>query len=635
MNLSSNNRMVAPEEALNGCTIRGRGSTGVDVFASGCTLLQLCAIGNLQDVKDYVLGVFSNVNFGDYDRRTALHLAASEGHLDVVEYLLSMGAHINRSDRWGGSPLDDAHRHRQTDVARYLRSKGAKSGSLNLAANLIAAAAVGDIEEVTVLCESIGSMCQMALQLAADAKQRNPSFDVSNSTTVSHALDINKGDYDKRTALHVAAAGGHLDVIEYLCIKGADVNVEDRWGGKPLDDALSMGHEQAAELLRKYGATSAKEGSQYQGIINTSTKNDASLASHHASVVDDENFRFDFSELETIERIGSGAFGEIYKSRWRGILVAAKCIKASKIQREWLLKNRPHYSSLIPGRRLEDINLAEITEEEKEMALEDFRKEIEIMRRLRHPNIVMMLGYSHHEDLDVMLLELCRCSLYDVFRANNVTKSQIPKRTQIVYAQHLAQGMNYLHKSRPPIIHRDLRPSNLLIDANGALKIADLYLAKIRPDPEEKETDASSMMLEVTWLQGVYRYMAPEVFRHEEYTESVDVYSYSMIFYHMLLGRPPWAGSSELDAITKAAIDGERPMIPRDVDERLSTLLKRCWDENPRARPNFEEIVTCLSLYSHDVFKTNEKEVEHYEQPDRGPHRRIPTNEKKCGCLIS
>jgi serine/threonine protein kinase/ankyrin repeat protein len=634
MHLSSDNRMIAPEEASNGGTIRGGGSMGVDDFASGCTLLQLCAIGNLQDVKDYVSGVFGNVNFGDYDRRTALHLAASEGHLDVVKYLVSMDAHINRSDRWGGSPLDDAHRHRHTDVARYLRSMGAKSGSFNLAANLIAAAAAGDIEEVTVLCESMGSMCQMALQLAADAKQRNPSLDVSNSTTVSHTRDINEGDYDKRTALHVAAAGGHLEVIEYLCMKGANANVEDRWGRKPLDDALSMGHEQAAELLRKYGATSAKERSQDQFTINAGTKSDASFASHHASVIDDENFLVDFSELEMIESIGSGSFGEIYKCRWRGILVAAKCIKASRIQRDWLLKNRPHYSTLIPGRCLDDINLMEITEEEKEMALEDFRREIEIMRRMRHPNIAMMLGYSHYVDLDVMILELCRCSLHDVLRANNVTNAQIPKRTQIVYAQQLAQGMNYLHKSRPPIIHRDLKPSNLLIDAHGALKIADLYLAKIRPDPEQKVTDASSIMIE-TWLQGVYRYMAPEVFRHEEYTESVDVYSYSMIFYHMLLGRPPWAGSSELDAITKAAIDGERPLIPRDVDERLCTLLKRCWDENPRARPSFEEIVTCLSLYSHDVFKTNDKEVKHYEQPDQGPHRQIHTNEKKCGCLIS
>ena len=104
-------------------------ATPTDVFAAGCTLLQLCAIGNLPSVKDYVSSVFKNVNFRDYDRRTALHVAASEGHLDVVKYLVTKGANVNRSDRWGGSSLDDAHRHRHTDVARYLRSKGAKTGS--------------------------------------------------------------------------------------------------------------------------------------------------------------------------------------------------------------------------------------------------------------------------------------------------------------------------------------------------------------------------------------------------------------------------------------------------------------------------------------------------------------------------
>ncbi|KAL3823130.1 hypothetical protein ACHAXA_006460 [Cyclostephanos tholiformis] len=254
-----NNRMVAPEEPPNGHIIghtrRGGSTTGVvDAFAVGCTLLQLCAIGNLRDVRDHVSSVIAShpnvINFGDYDRRTALHLAASEGHLDVVTYLVDMGAHVG-----GKSP------RRRASSSTHQRGaipeeQGGKSGSLNLDANLIVAAAEGDIDEVKALCESIGSMCQIALELAADAgHRRNPSLDASSgsASVVRAALDINKGDYDNRTALHVAAAGGHLDVIEYLCMKGANVNAVDRWGGRPLDDALYKGSDRVAETLRRYG----------------------------------------------------------------------------------------------------------------------------------------------------------------------------------------------------------------------------------------------------------------------------------------------------------------------------------------------------------------------------------------------
>jgi len=333
---------------------------------------------------------------------------------------------------------------------------------------------------------------------------------------------------------------------------------------------------------------------------------------------EDENLRVDFSELEMIERIGSGAFGEIYKCRWRGILVAAKCIKASKIQKGWLLKKQ----SRSIADRVEAIGQARITDEEKELALEDFRKETAIMRRLRHPNIVMMLAYSHTDDVEVMISEICRCSLLDIFRANSINNTHLSKRTQIIYAQQLAAGMNHLHKSRPPIIHRDLKPANLLIDFSGTLKIADFGLAKIRPNPEQNEVEAFQM----TGETGSYRFMAPEVFRHEEYSETVDVYSYAMIFYYMLRGIPPWSGLSGVDAATKAAVDGERPLIPRDVDDRLSTLLKRCWDENPKARPGFDGIIISLTMYSHDVYKTDT------DNPDWESH------DSKCmkgGCVIS
>jgi len=626
-------------------------STPPDIFAAGCTLLQLCAIGNLPSIAEYVSASFNNVNFRDYDRRTALHVASSEGHLAVVKYLVHRGGNVNRSDRWGGSPLDDAHRHRHTDVARYLRSRGARTGSLNLTSNLIAAAAAGDIEEVTMICDSNNTgNNRLALDLSGSRRQGGgggapsspggldvstsrgktavrpsqvTSLDVSEPTATSDGkdvVDINKGDYDKRTALHLAAGEGHLDVVEFLCKRGADVNVEDRWGGKPLDDALQKGNERVAETLRRYGARSADDADFHRMSYRLNgTDHSASASLSIGADAESENLRVEFSELEMIERIGSGAFGEIYKCRWRGILVAAKCIKASKIQREWLLKNRSGMKSEDRIKnRVEAIKQTTITEEDKELALEDFRRETAILRRLRHPNIVMMLAYSHTEDVEVMISELMRCSLLDIFKANNISNSQIPKRTQIAYAQQLAAGMNHLHKSRPPIIHRDLKPANLLIDFSGHLKIADFGLAKIRPNPEHCETEAFLM----TGETGSYRFMAPEVFRHEEYTQTVDVYSYAMIFYYLLRSTPPWSGLSGLDAVTKAAVDGERPLIPRNVDERLSTLLKRCWDEDPRSRPSFEEIITCLTIYSHDVFKTNDEEVQ------------MLGHDSKCACII-
>ena len=67
-------------------------------------------------------------------------------------------------------------------------------------------------------------------------------------------IDINQGDYDKRTALHLAAGEGHLDVVQYLCTAGANVNVADRWNNRPLDDAQSHGFINCVEMLQKFGA---------------------------------------------------------------------------------------------------------------------------------------------------------------------------------------------------------------------------------------------------------------------------------------------------------------------------------------------------------------------------------------------
>lgn len=309
-------------------------------FAAGCNLLQVAASGDLVDVIKLLCNNPHHINFRDYDRRTALHVAASEGHLEIVQYLVDHGASINRSDRWGGSPLDDAHRHQQRDVVLYLRSKGATTGRINKVGNLITAAAEGDLDEVKMLLSSI--------------------------------QNLDEGDYDKRTALHLAAGEGHHEIVQLLCDAGANANAEDRWGGRPLNDAERHGHSKCVEILKKFGATVGSF------VANGSTNEGP----------DESYMKVEFQELDIIERIGAGAFGEIYKCRWRGTLVAAKVIKTAKIRKEWLAKHalarlRADTSDAEDAMKmLDEVDSPDISVD-SQSAIEDFRKEIAVLKSMR------------------------------------------------------------------------------------------------------------------------------------------------------------------------------------------------------------------------------------------------------------
>ena len=137
------------------------------------------------------------------------------------------------------------------------------------------------------------------------------------------------------------------------------------------------------------------------------------------------------------------------------------------------------------------------------------------------------------------------------------------------------------------------------------LKISDFGLSRIRPDPNKKESDTFVM----TGETGSYRFMAPEVYRRIYYTETVDIYSYAMILFYLLTGRPPWPTLPGTEAVRRAAEMGDRPNIPRDLDARLQTLVKECWDDNPSVRPPFTEITKRLTAYSQDVFNEREDSV--------------------------
>ncbi|CAE8609779.1 unnamed protein product [Polarella glacialis] len=175
-----------------------------------------------------------DINLGDYDGRTAVHLAASEGKLKVVKCLVDeLNANPNVHDRWSGTPLDDALRSGNNNVFKYLKSKGGKSGKVTTVTAV----------DATALCDAAAS----------------GNTDRLTELVVKKGLDVNMADYDDRTALHLAVSEGLMLAVTYLIEElNANVNVKDRYGGTPLDDATRSGHPGIVEYLVGRGALRGK-----------------------------------------------------------------------------------------------------------------------------------------------------------------------------------------------------------------------------------------------------------------------------------------------------------------------------------------------------------------------------------------
>ena len=189
-------------------------------------LLSAARYNNLERTEWALQGGHIGVDSCDDMGRSALHVAASEGHVEMVEYLLVKGANPCISDRHGNSPLNDAVRHRHDAVAAAIRTR-APDGKISLhglssGIQMCTAAAEGDLVQIQRL--------------------------------LANGVSPQAVDYDSRTALHIAACYGRLEVTKYLISSRADVQAKDRLGNSPLDDAIQYGHKQVQLALRAAGA---------------------------------------------------------------------------------------------------------------------------------------------------------------------------------------------------------------------------------------------------------------------------------------------------------------------------------------------------------------------------------------------
>ena len=163
--------------------------------------------------------------------------------------------------------------------------------------------------------------------------------------------------------------------------------------------------------------------------------------------------------------------------------------------------------------------------------------------------------------------------------------SQAPDALTLVgELQQIAQGMEYLHGLEPPVLHRDLKSANILIDG-ARLAIADFGLARYQAQQGKKMTAET----------GSYRWMAPEVIRHEEYDKRCDVYSYAILAWEMLTYRIPFDNLMPVEAAFAVAREARRPPIPPEWKGLpIAEMLKACWHQDAGKRPPFSAICTAL-----------------------------------------
>ncbi|KAG4996827.1 hypothetical protein JHK82_027620 [Glycine max] len=159
---------------------------------------------------------------------------------------------------------------------------------------------------------------------------------------------------------------------------------------------------------------------------------------------------------------------------------------------------------------------------------EEFLKEVSLMKRLRHPNIVLLMGAVIQPSKLSIVTEYLS-SLYELLHMPNVGSSLSEKRC-LSMAYDVASGMNYLHQMRPPIVHRDLKSPNLLVDDSYTVKVCDFGLSR---------TKANTFLSSKT-AAGTPEWMAPEVIRGELSNEKCDVFSFGVILWELVTLQQPW-----------------------------------------------------------------------------------------------
>ncbi|KAM3931624.1 tyrosine-protein kinase FRK [Leptodactylus fuscus] len=264
-----------------------------------------------------------------------------------------------------------------------------------------------------------------------------------------------------------------------------------------------------------------------------------------------DHWEIDRTSLKFLKKLGQGQFGEVWEGLWNNtISVAIKTLKKGS------------------------------------MKPQDFLREAQIMKRLRHPKLIQLYAVCSLEEPVYIITELMRHgSLLTYLQNDNGATIKVVQQVDI--GAQVASGMAYLERQN--FIHRDLAARNVLVGENGVYKVADFGLARVFEDDDVYQA-AKDTKLPLKWT-------APEAAESNTFSVKSDVWSFGILLYEIVTyGKMPYPGLTGRQALEKLK-QGYRIPKPFNCPQDLYNIMLDCWNADPENRPTFETLQWRLEDY--------------------------------------
>ncbi|KAK6943342.1 Protein kinase domain [Dillenia turbinata] len=286
---------------------------------------------------------------------------------------------------------------------------------------------------------------------------------------------------------------------------------------------------------------------------------------------------FSFEELEVATnnfsisaQVGQGGYGKVY----RGILTDGTIVAIKRAQ-----------EGSLQGQK-------------------EFFTEIETLSRLHHRNLVSLVGYCNEEGEQMLVYDFMpNGSLRDLLSDRFKKLLNFGRRLQI--ALDSSKGILYLHtEADPPIIHRDIKTNNILLDSKFTAKVSDFGISKIVPVADGDEVLTGHIS---TTVRGTPGYLDPEYFLTHKLTEKSDVYGIGIVFLELLTGMRPISHGRNIvrevlgacqSGMMFSTIDRSMGPYPSECIKRFMALALKCCEDESALRPSMLEVVRELENIS-------------------------------------